>query len=91
MGIEAAEYILEYFKIPIIFLTSNTDDATFQKAVAAKPYAFITKPFQEKDLQRAIEMTQKRITQSAKKDSKPFKRPPNLPFGHSELPFGHFF
>ncbi len=69
-GIEAAEYILEYFKIPVIFLTSNTDDATFQKAVAAKPYAFISKPFQEKDLQRAIEITQKRIGEEQKNNPK---------------------
>lgn len=60
-GIEAAKYILEYFKIPVIFLTSNTDEATFQQAVSAKPYAYITKPFQEIDLKRGIEITLKRM------------------------------
>ena len=69
-GIQAAEYILEYFKIPVIFLTSSTDEATFQKAVAAKPYAFITKPFQEIDLQRAIELTQKRMEVEEKMNPK---------------------
>jgi len=60
-GIQAAKYILENFQIPVVFLTSNSDDATFQKAVEAKPYAYITKPFQESDLKRGIELTLKRM------------------------------
>ena len=60
-GIEAAQIILETFQIPVIFLTSNSDDATFQRAITAKPYAFITKPFQRSDLERTIKLTFQRI------------------------------
>jgi DNA-binding LytR/AlgR family response regulator len=60
-GIEAAQVILENFQIPVIFLTSNSDDATFQQAITAKPYAFITKPFQKSDLERTIKLTLQRI------------------------------
>jgi len=60
-GIEAAQVILENFQIPLIFLTSNSDDATFQQAITAKPYAFISKPFQKSDLERTIKLTLRRI------------------------------
>lgn len=60
-GIETAEVILDKFQVPVIFLTSNSDDATFQKAMAAKPYAFIAKPFQKSDLERSLQLTLQRI------------------------------
>ncbi|MEZ4930859.1 MAG: response regulator [Saprospiraceae bacterium] len=60
-GIETAQIILERFQIPVIFLTSNSDDATFQQAIKAKPYAFISKPFQKADLARTIQLALQRI------------------------------
>jgi len=60
-GIETALVILEKFQIPVIFLTSNSDDATFQQAIKAKPYAFITKPFQKSDLERTLKLALQRI------------------------------
>jgi DNA-binding LytR/AlgR family response regulator len=61
-GIEAALLILERHEIPVIFLTSNTDDTTFNQALAAKPFAFIAKPFQSFDLERTLKMALQRIT-----------------------------
>ncbi len=55
-GIEAAKHILENFQIPVIFITSNTDDASFQRALEAKPYAFVTKPFQIDKLARNLKI-----------------------------------
>lgn len=55
-GIETAQMMLKSAAIPIIFLTSNTDDATFRRAQAILPAAFLTKPFRGKDLWRAIEL-----------------------------------
>lgn len=60
-GIDASILILEKYQVPIIFLTSNTDDATFQKALVAKPYAFISKPFQKSELERIVKITLERI------------------------------
>lgn len=60
-GIEAAQIILEKFQVPVIFLTSNSDDATFQQAISAKPYAFISKPFHKSDLERTLKLTLQRI------------------------------
>jgi DNA-binding LytR/AlgR family response regulator len=60
-GIEAAQLVLERHQVPVIFLTSNTDDATFQRALAAKPYAFIAKPFQKSELERSLKLTLQRM------------------------------
>ncbi|MCB0549497.1 MAG: response regulator [Phaeodactylibacter sp.] len=60
-GIEAARIILEKFQVPVIFLTSNSDDATFQQALTAKPYAFISKPFQKSGLERTLQLAFQRI------------------------------
>lgn len=56
-GIDTAIRIQKNGGIPVIFLTANADEATFNKAKAAKPYAFISKPYKQIDLQRAIELT----------------------------------
>ncbi|MCK0146964.1 response regulator [Arenibacter sp. F26102] len=53
-GIEAAIEIQKSKRIPIIYLTANSDEATFTKAKATHPYAFISKPFNNLDLQRTI-------------------------------------
>jgi DNA-binding LytR/AlgR family response regulator len=60
-GIEIALIVLDKFRIPVIFLTSNADDATFQQAIKAKPYAFISKPFQKAELERTLKLTLQRI------------------------------
>ena len=56
-GIETALQIQKLADIPIIYLTANSDEATFNKAKASRPYAFISKPYKQLDLQRAIELT----------------------------------
>jgi DNA-binding LytR/AlgR family response regulator len=56
-GIDTAIRMQKNADIPVIFLTANADEATFNKAKAAKPYAFISKPYKQTDLQRAIELT----------------------------------
>ncbi len=55
-GIETAGRILESHPVPLIFLTSNTDEATFARAKSTMPAAFLGKPFRGKDLRHAIEL-----------------------------------
>jgi DNA-binding LytR/AlgR family response regulator len=55
-GIETAQKILKTNTIPIIYLTSNVDDATFARAKSTRPAAFLSKPFRGKDLIHAIEL-----------------------------------
>ncbi len=56
-GITTAEQIQLRNNIPVIYLTANSDEATFNRAKLTRPYAFISKPFKQLDLQRAIELT----------------------------------
>ncbi|MFT6334409.1 MAG: DNA-binding LytR/AlgR family response regulator [Saprospiraceae bacterium] len=72
-GIEAAQIILEKFQVPVIFLTSNFDDATFQQASAARPYAFISKPFQKSNLERTLKLAFQRI--AVEQESEPISEP----------------
>jgi DNA-binding LytR/AlgR family response regulator len=63
-GIETAHQMQKNFNIPIIYLTSNVDDANFERAKKTNPYAFISKPFKKLDLQHAIELTTNRIIET---------------------------
>jgi len=55
-GIETAEIIRSRFDIPVIFLTAHRDKATFERAIMAEPFGYITKPFQKEDLRKVIEI-----------------------------------
>ena len=63
-GIETTRRIREQQPgLPVVFLTSNSDEATFAHARAVRPQAFLSKPFRGRDLLHAIELA---IGQSAK-------------------------
>jgi len=61
-GIATAMRIKQLANIPVIYLTANSDEATFNKAKASQPAAFIAKPYKQLDLQRAIELTISRLS-----------------------------
>ena len=63
-GIETALRMQKLADIPIIYLTANADQATFNRAKVTKPYAFISKPYKQLDLQRAIELTISRMAEN---------------------------
>jgi len=60
-GIDIAISLQKEYKIPIIYLTANSDASHFNRAKATNPYAFLSKPFKKLDLQCAIELTIQRI------------------------------
>ncbi|MDD1694886.1 MAG: response regulator [Methanoregula sp.] len=55
-GIETARTILSQRDVPIIFVTAFADDATLERAKTAGPFAYILKPFNERELYSAIEL-----------------------------------
>ena len=67
-GIQAASIINEKFKIPIIFITSNTDANSFQRAKLTYPSAFLSKPFRIKDITNAMELALEKPNQSVDKN-----------------------
>ena len=85
-GIEVAHLIHKEYKLPIIFLTANSDEAHFNRAKAVNPYGFISKPFKKIDLQRIIELTLVRI-QEEKNIEKVLELAPEEPFVLSDSIF----
>jgi CheY-like chemotaxis protein len=59
-GVEAAEQIRVAFGTPVIYLTAYVDEATLQRAKITEPFGYIMKPFDERDLQVAIEIALRR-------------------------------
>jgi PAS domain S-box-containing protein/putative nucleotidyltransferase with HDIG domain len=55
-GIAAAEKLWENYGIPVIYLTAYADDTTFERAKLTKPFGYLLKPFEERELQTTIEM-----------------------------------
>ncbi len=85
-GIQLAHLIHKEFKIPIIYLTANSDEAHFERAKETNPYAFISKPFKKLDLQRAIELTIIRI-QNENESEKSIPIDNDVPFVLSDCIF----
>ncbi len=55
-GIEAAARLRADLDLPVVFLTAFSDDATLQRAKLTEPYGYVLKPYEDKDLQTAIEI-----------------------------------
>jgi PAS domain S-box-containing protein len=55
-GIEAADFIRKNYQIPVIFLSSLTDDESFQRAKIAEPFGYLVKPIDIKEFNRVVDM-----------------------------------
>jgi len=55
-GIEATSKIHSFSDIPIIYLTAYTDEKTLERAKITEPYAYIIKPFKDRELQINLEI-----------------------------------
>lgn len=55
-GIDLARKINEQYNIPFIFLTSNADKSTIERAKKVEPAAYLVKPFIKEDLYSSIEI-----------------------------------
>lgn len=55
-GIEAANKIRSSLKVPIIYLTAYADDDTVKRAKVTEPFGYLVKPYNNKELQIALEM-----------------------------------
>ncbi len=54
-GIEAAKQIFFEYNVPVIYITAFGDEKTLERADGSARYGFITKPFEETELQSTIE------------------------------------
>jgi PAS domain S-box-containing protein len=55
-GIDAARLIRSRYDVPIIYLTAYADEAILERAIPTEPFGYVTKPFEDSELCRAIEM-----------------------------------
>jgi len=55
-GVSTAKVLKKTMNVPIIYLTSHTDDETIARAAETQPAGFIAKPFDDKDLKISIEV-----------------------------------
>lgn len=55
-GIETADHIRKNYQIPVIFLTSVSDDESFQRAKNTEPFGYLMKPIDIKEFNRAAEI-----------------------------------
>lgn len=55
-GIEAGREIRQRFRIPVIFLTAYADADTVQRSKSAEPFGYLLKPFEDSELNTAIEI-----------------------------------
>jgi CheY-like chemotaxis protein len=55
-GIQTAQIIKENYNTPFIYLTAYYDKEVLKIAQKTQPAAYITKPYEEKELQTAIQL-----------------------------------
>jgi len=55
-GIDAARIVQEQIDLPVIFLTAYADDEILKRARHVRPFGYLMKPINERDLRTAIEI-----------------------------------
>ncbi|GGF22069.1 response regulator transcription factor [Echinicola rosea] len=55
-GIETVQAILQYKKTPIIYISAFSDKKTVERAISTAPASFLTKPYNERSVQIAIDL-----------------------------------
>lgn len=55
-GIDTAAELRETFGTPVIFLTAQADEETIARARETEPFGYLIKPYNERELQSAVEM-----------------------------------
>jgi diguanylate cyclase (GGDEF)-like protein len=59
-GIEAAEVVRNRFDIPVIFLTTYSDEGIVQRASSKLPFGYLLKPYRSKELEIVLDITRER-------------------------------
>lgn len=59
-GVEAARHIRERLDVGILYFTAHADEATLSRALETCPFAFVSKPYEERELLAAVRMSLQR-------------------------------
>ena len=55
-GVEVAQKIKDDYDLPFIYLTSNSEEKTLEKAKLTEPFGYVIKPFDVIELKYTIEI-----------------------------------
>ncbi len=55
-GIAVADEIRRGSALPVVYLTSHSDEGTLRRARITEPYGYIIKPFEERELEIAVDI-----------------------------------
>ncbi len=55
-GVDAARTIHADHDVPVVYLTAHADAATLERAMPTEPFGYVLKPFQDRELQVALEI-----------------------------------
>lgn len=81
-GIELACKIKESHNIPVLYLTSFSDDDTMEKAFATDPVGYLVKPFKREELKTTIMLALYKINKLEYE---------NINQDHTYIGFGYYF
>ena len=68
-GIQAACLLHEIHRLPVIFITSASDDITVARAAKAPLYGYLVKPFKRSELKASIHVAQHKAAADAARES----------------------
>ena len=60
-GIDLGRLLQEQYRLPFIFISSYTDDATLAQVNTVRPYGYVVKPFTEKEIKVALQLAVSKI------------------------------
>ncbi|UFS61971.1 response regulator [Sulfurimonas sp. HSL-3221] len=65
-GIDMAEFLLEKYNIPVLYITANSDECTVERAAKTQPLGYILKPFCENDIRTNLQLAQYKLNRQKK-------------------------
>jgi PAS domain S-box-containing protein len=68
-GIQTAGLLRAAYKIPVVFLTSYSDESTVARASREMPYGYLTKPFQSGELKATLHVALHKARVDARQNS----------------------
>jgi CheY-like chemotaxis protein len=64
-GIQVAQQIRNQYNVPIIYLTGSQNDGLIEKAGITEPYGYINKPFDNTEIENAIQLAVSKTNNSS--------------------------
>jgi len=55
-GVQTARLLRSAYQVPVVFLTSYSDETTISRAAKEMPYGYLTKPFKSRELKATLQV-----------------------------------